>query len=57
MKPVCLTTAFCLVLVLAGCENEGKYPISGQECDPGDPVQSMGESDCIMPSTVGSGTF
>lgn len=57
MRPVCLTVALCLAFMLAGCENEGKYPISGEECGPDDPVQSLDASDCIASSSVGTGTF
>lgn len=37
---------------LAGCENGDTYPISGEECAPGDPVQDMdaAELDCVPPA-------
>ncbi|WP_269204295.1 hypothetical protein [Roseovarius gahaiensis] len=37
---------------LAGCEYDNTYPVSGEECAPGDPVQDMdaAELDCVPPA-------
>ena len=40
-----LATAFVI-----GCEQKGQYPISGEECAPGDPVKSLDVSDCVTPA-------
>lgn len=50
-----LVTSFVLVLLLTAC-TETTYPLSGEDCDPGDPVQSLDASDCVAPAG-GSGTF
>lgn len=42
-----------LAAALLACSAPGTYPISGEECDPDDPVQGLDASDCIPP--VGSG--
>ena len=46
MKIVTLTAALCLILGLMGCEKEGTYPITGEECGPNDPVQTLDAADC-----------
>ncbi|WP_172982825.1 hypothetical protein [Roseovarius bejariae] len=35
--------------LLAGCADEDHYPISGEVCRPGDPVQDMDASDFDCP--------
>lgn len=39
------------LLILAGCSEEGYYPVSGEECGPSDPVQTLDASDCLVPAT------
>ena len=36
-------------LLLANCAQEGRYPISGAECGPNDPVLSLDAADCTAP--------
>ena len=36
----------CLIL-LAACVEEGRYPISAEECDPSDPVHDLDAADCL----------
>ncbi len=38
-----------ITVFLAGCEADGKYPLSGEECRADDPVQTLDTSDCIPP--------
>ena len=38
--------ALLLVLGLAACGEPEAYPVSGEECGPGDPVQSLEGIDC-----------
>ena len=47
-----LIAVLMIPLVLAGCENGNTYPVSGEECAPGDPVQDMdaAEMDCVPPA-------
>lgn len=33
-------------LLLAACSPEGRYPVSGEECGPTDPVKEMSVPDC-----------
>lgn len=40
---------FFLILVLANCAPEGRYPVSGEECAPTDPVLTLDAADCIAP--------
>lgn len=40
------------ILVLANCAPEGRYPLSGEECGPNDPVLSLDAADCTVP-TIG----
>ena len=37
------------VLLLANCAQDGRYPISGQECGPNDPVLTLDAADCTVP--------
>lgn len=47
---------FLAAVSLGACTEEGKYPVSGEECSEGDPVQDIVPPDCAtLPS--GSGTF
>jgi hypothetical protein len=44
----------CTLLVMGACENGEKYPISGEDCGPDDPVQSLDAADCVaIPTGVG----
>ncbi len=45
---------FVLIAVLAGCEQQETYPISGEECSADDPVQTLDTAPC-PPSTGGGG--
>lgn len=36
-------------VLLSACEEEGKYPVSGEECTQSDPVKDMTTSDCLPP--------
>lgn len=37
------------VILLANCAQDGRYPISGQECGPNDPVLTLDAADCTVP--------
>lgn len=41
--------ALTLTLGLAACEEPTTYPVSGEECTPGDPVQGLDAGDCVVP--------
>ncbi len=49
------TIPFVLLAILAACQAEGTYPITGEECRPDDPVQELATDPC--PPGTGSGTF
>jgi hypothetical protein len=36
-----------VLLFIAGCAQEGYYPISGEECGPNDPVLTLDAADCL----------
>ena len=38
---------FMLAFAVSGCV-EGKYPVSGQNCGPGDPVLDLDAEDCAV---------
>ncbi|MFY0690559.1 MAG: hypothetical protein JXR14_01400 [Paracoccaceae bacterium] len=44
-KPM-LFLAGMTALFLAACSSEGRYPVSGDECGPTDPVKEMSVPDC-----------
>jgi hypothetical protein len=46
-----LLRIFFLTLTLAvlGCAKPGHYPISGEDCGPNDPVQTLDAADCTAP--------
>ena len=46
MKSVTVLFSLCLMLGLMGCEQQDTYPISGEDCGPEDPVQTLDASDC-----------
>ncbi len=35
-----------VAVILSGCTQEGKYPLSGEECKEDDPVLSLDAGDC-----------
>ncbi|SPH25144.1 hypothetical protein DEA8626_04180 [Defluviimonas aquaemixtae] len=45
--------ALSLSLLLFGCAEPGRYPISGEECAPTDPVMDLDAADCMpVPSSA-----
>ena len=50
------SASMSLALFLCGCENTGKYPVSGEECSKDDPVLTLDASDC-MPVPASGGGF
>lgn len=50
MPKVAVFPLLLAAALLAACEGPNRYPISGEECKPGDPVQGLDASDCIPPS-------
>ncbi len=50
MKLFSPTAAFVVTcLALSACADTGTYPISGDQCGPSDPVQTLDASDCQVP--------
>lgn len=49
MKTLTALLALLTLLAVAGCTPPETYPISGERCEPGDPVQGMDASDCMPP--------
>lgn len=45
---VSLMTFLCMAVFLTGCV-EGKYPLSGKDCSPEDPVLELDAKDCTPP--------
>lgn len=44
------TVALLIVLLLAaGCVEQDRYPVMGEECSPDDLVQGLDQSDCVPP--------
>ena len=41
-----LLTAAVLLAALAACAETERYPISGEECSPSDPVQTLEVPEC-----------
>lgn len=37
------------LLFIASCAEEGRYPLSGDECGPTDPVLALDAADCAVP--------
>lgn len=52
VKPVVLLLA--AVSLLAACETEPRetYPVSGEQCAPTDPVQTLDAADCFVPTGI-----
>ena len=47
MKFASLLLMFVVLLGAAGCTDPGRYPISGEECKPDDPVLDLDANDCL----------
>jgi hypothetical protein len=41
-----LLTVAALLAALAACTETNRYPISGEECSPDDPVQTLDAPEC-----------
>lgn len=46
MKPIIILFAATFALALGACVPEGRYPVSGEECGPDDPVKGISPEDC-----------
>ena len=48
MRPTMISLTLLAALALAGCvePEDGTYPLSGEQCTAGDPVQDFGATDC-----------
>jgi len=55
MKPANVIVPLALMLFLAACENDKTYPISGEDCTPKDPVQTLDAADCASGAPIASG--
>ncbi|PTX56044.1 hypothetical protein C8N43_0694 [Litoreibacter ponti] len=45
-----LTIACMIALTaLSACVTEDRYPVSGEECGPNDPVKDLDAADCLPP--------
>ena len=49
--------ALLAIFTLTACAEEGKYPVSGEDCRADDAVQTLDASDCAALPAGGSGTF
>ncbi len=38
------------LIFLASCAAQDRYPVSGEECEPGDPVLTLDAADCAVPT-------
>lgn len=36
------------LILVASCAAEGRYPLSGEECGPNDPVLDLDAADCTV---------
>lgn len=50
MRYIVSLIAVVATTFVLGCEQTGKYPVSGEECAPEDPVKSLDVSDCVTPA-------
>lgn len=50
MRFIISVFGIAMVFFLAACEEE-KYPVSGEDCGPADPVQELEAADCTIPGT------
>ncbi len=55
--PTRLLAVLLASLMLAGCAEDGTYPVSGEECAPEDAVLDLDAADCAVTPPTGSGTF
>lgn len=46
MKIGLVISLISVVTILSGCAEEDRYPISGEECGPNDPVKDMSVPNC-----------
>ncbi|MGB8812621.1 MAG: hypothetical protein WCC57_05495 [Paracoccaceae bacterium] len=52
MKQKIQLLVFAMMFAVAGCADPGRYPVSGEECGPNDPVLDMSAPDCgTVPAT------
>ncbi|WP_299725521.1 hypothetical protein [uncultured Tateyamaria sp.] len=49
MKPVLYCLGLLAVLALSACEPPDRYPVSGEQCGPEDPVLDLSVDDCTPP--------
>ncbi|GAW34404.1 hypothetical protein RA2_01452 [Roseovarius sp. A-2] len=47
MKNLIALALVGMLSAIAGCTDSHHYPVSGEECGPNDPVQTMDTSDCV----------
>lgn len=47
MKTFLAFAAGIALLLSAGCTTPGRYPVSGEKCNPDDPVKKMNAPECI----------
>lgn len=50
MKRLVQIVLISATLGISGCAEPGKYPASGEECKPTDPVKDLSAADCIVPA-------
>lgn len=43
---------FCALLLLLGCADDNRYPVTGRECGPTDPVLTLDAADCTLPGAL-----
>jgi hypothetical protein len=55
MRVLSFIAVLAAAALLTACEPD-RYPITGQECGPDDPVRALDGSDCVS-IPAGSGTF
>jgi hypothetical protein len=48
MKRLVQIALIAVSLGLTGCAEPGYYPLSGEECQPNDPVMDLDASDCAV---------
>jgi hypothetical protein len=48
-----ILAAAAIVAMLSACTDTDRYPVSGETCGPGDPVQEVDASYCPPASTGG----
>lgn len=52
MKHLIRVTFLALPLGLMACTEPNTYPVSGEQCDPKDPVLELDAADCGMPGLM-----